>query len=145
MSFFKELIGYDLHTSRMVFNHDGVEVVFIHDFFLLKRRIYIDGELIFNRHSPWLGFITDTEFEYKGRAFRIVTRVLNFLTLKQDVTVWVDGTQIGRKIDPFYVALSTPKKLHAILGLIGFGLVVGVMASSLSSVINKLAETVSGI
>lgn len=145
MSVFKELIGYDLHTSRMVFNYDGIEIVFIHDFCLLKRRVYVNGELVFNRYSHWMGLITDAEFEYQGRAIRIITRVLNFLTMKQDVTVWVDGRQAGRKIDRFYAALSTVKKIHAVLGMVGFGVVVGLMASGLSSAIRKFAEATVGV
>ena len=144
MSFFKELIGYDLHTSKVVFDYDGVEIVFIQDFWIIKRRAYIDGELVFNRHSQCLGLFTDAEFDYQGRHFRIITRTLNYLTMKQDVTAWVNGIQAGRKVDRFYAGLSNLQRAHAVLGAMAFGFVVGLTASSLGSMLKKFIEAMGG-
>ncbi len=126
---FKELIGYDLHVSRVAFDVDGIEIVMIHDFCLLKRRIYINGEQVFSRHSQCLGFFTDAEFNYEGHHYRIITRTRNILSMQQDVTVWIDGREVGRKTDPFYAGLSLKKKFHAVLGMTGFGVVVGLFAT----------------
>ncbi|GAA6139196.1 hypothetical protein NBRC116583_29430 [Arenicella sp. 4NH20-0111] len=126
---FKEFIGYDLHISRVAFEHEGTEIVFIHDFFILKRRIYIDGEQVFSRHSNCLGFLTDSDFSYLGNHYRVITRTLNFLSMKQDVTVWVNGVEAGRKIDPFYAALALKQKFHAAFGALGLGAVVGMLSA----------------
>lgn len=125
----KEIFGYDLHVSKLVFEHGQQEIVFIHDFCILKRRIYVDGEQLFNRHSQYFGFTTNAEFSHNGKDYRIVSRTLNFLSMKQDVTLWVDGVEIERKIAPFYAALPLKKKLHAALGLGGAGVLLGVTLS----------------
>lgn len=131
MMTFKEFIGYDLHISRVAFECNGTEIVFIHDFFILKRRIYIDGEQVFSRHSNCFGFMTDADFSYLGNHYRIITRTLNFLSMKQDVTVWVNGSEAGRKKDPFYSALSIKQKFHAAFGALGLGAIVGITSTLL--------------
>ncbi len=132
MSKFKDIIGYDLHTSKVAFTHDGVEIAFIHDFFMIRRRVYVDGEQVFSRFSQCLGFFTDTEFNYRGNHFRLITRTRNYLSMRQDVTLWVDGHEVGRKTDRFYAALSLSKKFHAVLGPMLLGLVVGIFVGSIS-------------
>jgi len=128
---FKQLIGYDLHISKVAFESDGIEIVLIHDFCLLKRRIYINGEQVFSRHSQCLGFFTDADFSYDGHHYRVITRTVNIVSFRQDVTVWVDGHEVGRKTDPFYAALTLTQKLHAVFGMASFGFVVGLIATML--------------
>lgn len=127
---FKELIGYDLHTSRVAFEHEGLEIVFIQDFIIFKRRIYVNGELVFNRFSPWLGLITHAEFDFQGHQYRFLTRTTNFACMSQDVTVWVDGHQAGRKQDPVYAGLPIRKLMHAIIGPLIFGMTLGMFVET---------------
>jgi len=39
----KDLIGYDYYTSRVVFEHDGNEIVFVNDGMISRVKLYING------------------------------------------------------------------------------------------------------
>lgn len=138
LNYFKELIGYELHTSRIAFDFEGVEIVFIHDFFILKRRVYINGEPVFSRYTFSLGFFSDSEIDYQGQRFRIITKTKNLLSMEQDVTVWVNGVQAGRKFDRLYGAMPLGKRVHAALGILIFGMILGWTSSSLGSMLRNL-------
>lgn len=125
MKSIRELIGYDLHNSRVVFEHDGNEVVFIHNLLSCVRRVYINGEEVFNRFSLTSCFASNTEIEWQGVRYRLFTRMLNLASMAQDVTLLVDGAEVGRQTDPMYGAMRGRQMAHAMVGPCVIGFAIG--------------------
>ncbi|RBP48905.1 hypothetical protein [Arenicella xantha] len=124
-----ELLGYDLHTSRVVFEHEGNEVVLVHNMLSGIRRVYINGDEVFDHFSPISTFASNTEIVCNGVHYRIVTRVLNLATMSQDVTLIANGVVAGRTTAPVYGALRGRHFVHALFGLLVVGFSFGFAVS----------------
>lgn len=131
MKSLRELIGYDYYTSRTAFDSDGVEIVFVNEGLIGRIRIYVDGELIVSRFPLWSDWFSDTDFCAGEHRFRITSKMSNFLTSAQDVTLYADGVEVARKIDPRLAALNWRQNLHFCAGVMALGLLVGLTISAL--------------
>ena len=118
----KNLIAYDLSSSRVVFEHEGDEIVFINESWIGRIRIYLNGDLAY-RGADWTGMIRSSGwFLHKGKTYRITTTLANLITFAQSLTLSVDGSVVDTKEDAFYGKLSVKEVGRLMFGcaLIGF-------------------------
>jgi len=133
MNSIQKLLGYQYYIWRVVFEHEGAEIVFINDFALGGRvRIYLDGELLHSSWSAVLGYYSDSTISHNGVCYRFIQRTTNCLTMAQEVTLYKDGVEIGRKVDEFWSAFSWKQLLHALMVPFALGGVVGFLVAWLS-------------
>ena len=131
MKTIKDILGYNLHTSQMAFDHDGTEIVFINDLFIGVRKIYVNGELVVRKTSLVLGYFSESMFTHEGKQFLLIQRTTSCLTFAQKVQLYVDGKKTDEKTDGFYSALGWKQQLHAVLGPLLLGGIVGFTLSSI--------------
>jgi hypothetical protein len=131
MKTFKELIGYEYSTSRIAFNSDGTEVVFVNESLISRVQIYINGELTSSHYHLCSDFSSFTQFEHNGHKYRLINRTVNWITMAQEVTLYVDGQELATKIDPRLAALTWKQRLHFVVAMAGLGLAIGLLISAL--------------
>ena len=131
MKTLRELIGYDYYTSRTAFDNSGSEIVFVNEGLIGRIRIYIDGEQVLSRFPMCSDWFSDTDFSVGQHQYRIISKMTNYITGAQDVTLYADGVEVARKADPRLAALSWRQKLHFIGSMMLIGLLIGFIITSL--------------
>lgn len=131
MKSLRELIGYDYYTSRTAFDSNGSEIVFVNEGLIGRIRIYVDGEQVLSRFPMCSDWFSDTDFSFGEHRYRIVSKMTNWITCAQDVTLYADGVEVARKIDPRLAALNWRQNLHFCASVIALGLLVGLTISAL--------------
>lgn len=131
MKTLRDLIGYDYCTSRLVFDVDGTEVVFVDEGIIGRIRLYADGEMIMSRF-PWCAdFSSDSSVDYNGKVIRVVSRGINWISGAKEVTLFVNGNQVAKKVDPRLAALTWKQQLHFIFSMTIIGVVIGSLVKML--------------
>lgn len=131
MKTLKELIGYEYATSRIAFNSDDTEIVFVNESLIGRVQIYINGELKISRYPFWSDLGSDTKFENDGHQYRVISRTTNWITSAQEITLYADGQEVATKLDPRLAALSWKQRLHFVVAMAAIGLLVGSLISAL--------------
>lgn len=131
MKTLKELFAYEHWTTRIVFNSDDTEVVFVNESLISRVQIYIDGELKVSGFHFWSDLTSHTQFEHADRQYRLISRTTNWITMAQEVTLYVDGQEVATKIDPRLAALSWKQRVHFVAAMAGIGLAIGLLVGSL--------------
>jgi len=131
MKTLKELIGYDYCTSRIAFDNEGTEIVFVNESLIGRVQVYIDGELVVSRYPFGSEFTFDTKFEHNERKYRIISRTINWLTGAQEITLYVDGQEKAVKLDHRLAALNWKQQLHLVVAMAAIGIVVGTLVKAI--------------
>jgi len=114
---FKKLIGYELSTCRVVFNHKGNEIVFVNEVWLGLIRIYLNGDLAY-RGLDWTVMTNSSGwFLHNGKTYKIRSTVSNLLTFAQRLSLTIDGEEVDSKTDDFYGKLSVKEFAHLMGGV----------------------------
>ncbi len=129
MQWFKDLIGYDYYTSRVVFEHGNNEIAFVNEGMISRIKIYVNGELIVKRYPLVSDVMTDTDFGFEGVHYRIKSQCTNWLSMSQRVLLFAAGELVQEKSDPRLSSLSWLQLGHCILGAIGLGVVIGALVN----------------
>jgi len=119
---FKNIVGYDLFSFRVVFEHEGDEIVFINEGWIGRVRIYLNGRLAYSGWD-WSGMASSEGwFLHEGKTYKIVSKVSNLLTFAQRLTLSIDGEEVTSKTDAFFGKLTMKEVGHLVLGsaFIGF-------------------------
>lgn len=128
-----ELLGFHYYKTRAVFDVDGKELVYMNDNVIGRVKIYLDGYEI-HKGWTWLpGVLTDLTANYQGHDYRIFTRINNWLTLSQKITVIVDDSKAQTKLEPVLGGLKGMALFHSMVGPIVIGVLVGVAAKYFSA------------
>ena len=127
LSTFNRLIGREYYRYRVVFYQNGLEIAFVSDSLFGSTRTYIDGNQVDHRWPPLADFYGNTRFTWNGVDYRIRHQMTNPLTCAQSLTLFVDGAEVQRKYDPRFGSLSFAQMAHMTLGLVVFGLAIGLV------------------
>lgn len=128
MQSLNELLGFHYYETRAVFNVDGKEIVYINPNFLGRASIYLDGELI-HKCWTWLpGVISDITVEHENHEYRVFSRIRNWVTMSQKITLIVDDSKAQSKFNPVLGDLRGWTLVHALIGPFLLGGMVGFVA-----------------
>ena len=125
MDSLKKLVGYDYYTSRAVFEHEGHEIVFINDGMIGRVKLYINGDEVTSYWPLASDFSTAVSCHYQGHHYSVKSRLTNFISMAQKITLEVDGDTIESKHDPRLAALSLKQWAHLFGGFVLMGAAVG--------------------
>lgn len=125
MQTLNELIGAHYYKTRAVFDVEGKELVYVSDNIWGRVKLYLDGEQIFNGWSCLPGMFTDIVVNYEGVEYRVLSRIKNWLTYAQKITLIVNDSKAQSKIDPVLGGVRGLELLHALLTPVLMGLLVG--------------------
>ena len=129
MKTLKQLLGYEYHVTSLAFELEDTELVFINNFLLGGQiRVYLDGELVLTRWTWALGWSSDSEFSHNGIPYRIFQKTTNWFTCAQEVTVYQNGVEVGRKVDGYLADLNWKQLLHAMIVPFIFGGIIGIIS-----------------
>jgi hypothetical protein len=125
---FKSLIAYDLSSCRVVFEHEGDEIVFVNEAWLGRVRVYLNGDLAYQGWDWTLMIRSSGWFLHQGKTYKISSKVTNLISYSQQLTLSVDGQEVDTKLDDMYGKLSLKEIIHIVLGagIVGVLIVVAI-------------------
>lgn len=128
-----ELLGLHYFKTRAVFDVDGKELVYMNDNFFGRVKIYLDGEEIYKGWTWFPGMMADVTAKHQGKEYRVFSRIINWVSYSQKITVIVDDSKAQSKIDPVLGGLDKLSVLHAVVGPFVLGGLLGFSVSFLGS------------
>ena len=128
MQSLNELLGLHYYATRAVFNIDGKELVYINPNFFGRASIYLDGELIYKGWTWLPGMISDITVQHQEHEYRVFSRIRNWVTMSQKITLIVDDSKAQSKFNPVLGGLKGVTLVHALLGPFLFGGMIGFVA-----------------
>lgn len=128
-----DLLGFHYYKTRAVFNVDGKELVYVNDNLFGRANIYLDGDEIYKGWTWLPGMVSDITVNHQGHEYRVFSRVYNWISWAQKITVIVDDSKAQSKVDPVLGGLGAKALAHAIGGALALGGFAGFVASLISS------------
>lgn len=126
-----ELLGLHYYKTRVVFDIEGKELVYTNDNFFGRASIYLEGDEIYKGWTWLPGMVSDITVNHQGHEYRVFSRVYNWVSWAQKITVIVDDSNAQSKVDPVLGGLDAKALLHVLFGALALGGLVGFTASLL--------------